>query len=287
MERGIVLYDPQQHRGHAALYGQDTGAACLGFAAFALGLLGYPEQARQRAHEALTLAQELAHPYTLAWAFSFAMIVHYLRREWPQTRQRAEAAIAMSSEHGFPFWVGAGKCFHGRALMQEGHVHEAITQIHQGLGVLQVTGTEMALTYLMTMLAEAYGKNGQHAAGLSVLDKALTLVNAHGERFWEAEIYRLKGELLLQSGGAGRELRGFTPLTKAAEACFRQALDVARRQQARTLELRAAMSLGRLWQSQERCDAARQLLADIYGWFTEGFDTADLQDARALLDART
>lgn len=275
MEHGIGLYDPQQHRAHAALYGQDTGDACLGFTAWALGLLGYPEQALQRANEALALAQELAHPYTLAWAMNFATIVHHLRRDPLRTRVQAEALIALASEQGFPFWVAAGMCFRGSALMEEGQEEEGMTQIRQGMLLWQTTGAELARPLFLSMQAAAYGKAGQPTAGLLVLAEALALADSHGERFWEAELHRLKGELLL----ARPEIS-----PPEAEACFHQALDVARRQQAKSLELRAALSLARLWQRQGKRAEAQPLLAAVYGWFTEGFDTADLQEARALLE---
>ena len=168
------------------------------FAAWTLSLLGYLDQALQRIRDALSLAQELSHPHSLVWAIDFGAIVHHMRREWLQTRERAEAVVALASEQDYPMWAAAGTCFRGSALLQMGQVDEAITQIRQGLGFWHGTGAELARPYFMAMLAEAYGKNGQHDEGRRMLAEALELADAHGDRFWEAELYRLRGELLLQ-----------------------------------------------------------------------------------------
>jgi predicted ATPase/class 3 adenylate cyclase len=295
LEQGIALYDTQQHRAHTALYGHDPGVACLCFAAWTLSLLGYLDQALQRICDALTLAQELSHPHSLVWAIDFGAIIHHMRREWLQTRERAEAVIALASEQGYPMWVAAGLCFRGSVLLQTGQVDKAITQLRQSLSFWQGTGAELAQSYFMAMLAEAYGKNGQYDESWHVLAEALEVVDAHGDRFWEAELYRLRGELLLQQA-TGREdadqappepsmlTEAGQPVNSEAETCFQQALTIARRQEAKSLELRAATSLAQLWQQQGKRAEARELLAPIYHWFTEGFDTADLQEARALLE---
>jgi predicted ATPase/class 3 adenylate cyclase len=295
LEQGIALYDAQQHRTHTALYGHNPGVACLCFAAWTLSLLGYLDQALQRIRDALTLAQELSHPHSLVWAIDFGAIVHHMRREWLQTRERAEAVIALASEQGYPLWVAAGTCFRGSALLQTGQVDEAITQIRQGLSFWQGTGAALARSYFMATLAEAYGKNGQYDEGWRMLAEALEFADTHGDRFWEAELYRLRGELLLQQT-TGRKQEDQPPpepsmlaeaehsVRSEAAACFQQALTVARRQQAKSLELRAAISLSRLWQHQGKPDDARHLLAEIYGWFTEVFDTADRREAKAVLE---
>jgi predicted ATPase len=173
----------------------------------------------------------------------------------------------------------------GWALVAQGQAEKGIAQIRQGLTTYQATGAELICPYWLALLAEAYEKGGQAEEGLAVLAEALAAVEKTGERWWEAELYRLKGELLLQSGGQSLEPGVTHPQSATAETCFQQALEIARRQQAKSLELRAAMSLSRLWQRQGKRDTARQLLAESYDWFTEGFDTADLQEAKALLDA--
>ena len=196
-------------------------------------------------------------------------------REARRTQEWAEALMTLSTEQKFAFWLVSGKMLRGWALAQQGQGEEGITQICQGLAAWQATGEALYQPRFRALLAETYGQVGQPEAGLTVLAEGLADVHNTGLCFCEAELYRLQGELLLQQAtGSGDE----------AEACFRQALDVARRQQAKSWELRAAMSLSRLWQRQGKRAEARELLAELYGWFTEGFDTADLQEARALLE---
>ncbi len=279
----IVLYDPQQHHAHAYLYGQDPGVVCRHYAAVTLWYLGYPDQALQRSHEALTLAQELAHPHSLAFALIFAAWVHHFRREWPLTQERAEATIALAAEQGFGVYTAMGRIFRGCALAEQeaepgagqGHVEEGMAQMQQGLAAWRTTGAAVFQPYGLALLAKASAQVGQPEAGLALLTEALAMANDKGECRWDAELYRLKGEILL--------VRSAEHHTEA-EACFCQALDIARRQQAKSWELRAAISLARLWQRQGKHAAAHELLAPIYGWFTEGFDTADLQEAKVLLE---
>jgi predicted ATPase/class 3 adenylate cyclase len=274
LEQGIALYDPQQHRAHAFLYGHDSGMACRVYAAQVLWLLGYPEQALQRSHEALTLARELSHPFSLAFVLNFAVRIHRLRREWQASQAHAEALLALATEQGFAYWVAIGTMNRGAALAAQGQGETEIAEIRQGLADWRATGAELGWPSLLAMLATAYGDVGQPAAGLPLLDEALAVGDKNDERFYEAELYRLKGELLLALSADHQA---------EAAACYHQALTIACHQQARSWELRAAMSLSRLWQQQGKCKEAHDLLAPIYGWLTEGFDTADLQEAKALL----
>jgi class 3 adenylate cyclase/predicted ATPase len=273
-EQGMALYDPQQHRSHAFVYGQDPGVACRSFAALPIWVLGYPDQALQSTNEALTLARELTHPFSLVYALTMAAVVHQFRREVQAVQEGAEAVIAVSTEHRFPHWLDYGTILRGWALTAQGEGAEGIAQIHQGLVVHRAAGAELHRPYFLSLLAEAHGEVGQIEEGLAVLNEALDTVNKTEERYWKAELHRHRGELLLMQ-----------QMQKVGEAeeCFRQALDTARRQQSKSLELRAAMSLSRLWQQQGKQEEAHHLLADIYGWFTEGFDTPDLQEAKALL----
>ncbi len=279
-EQGIALYNLQQHRSLAFLYGLDPGVMCLNHAANVLWLLGYPDQALKRSHEALILAQELSHPLSLAAALYFAAGLHQFRREGQLTQERAEAAITLSIEQGFSHWMEGGTILRGWVLAEQGQGEEGIAQIRQGLAAWRATGAELARPYFLALLAEAYGKGGQTEEGLNVLAEALTVVDKTGERFYEAELYRLKGTLTLQS-----EVRGpRSEVEREAEECFWKAIEIARRQQAKSLELRATMSLARLWQQQGKKAEAHELLSEIYHWFTEGFDTKDLQEAKALLE---
>jgi TOMM system kinase/cyclase fusion protein len=274
LEQGIALYDPQQSRSLIALYGQDPRVTCLGYTAWVLWVLGYPNQAMKKSHEALALAQELSHPFSLAFALEWTAQVRQFRRDGQATQEMAEAAIALSHEQGFTQRLAEAMVHRGWALAEQGQREEGSTQIRQGLAAFRATGANVGLPHHLAMLAETCVKGKQIDEGLSVLAEALAIANSGGVHWYEAELYRLKGESLLELSAEQHA---------AAEACFRQALDIAHQQQAKSLELRAAMSLSRLWQQQGKQAAARELLAPIYGWFTEGFDTADLQEAKALL----
>jgi predicted ATPase len=318
LERGIALYDPQKPRSYVSPYGNDPGVSCQRYAAWALWHLGHPDQALKMSHENLILAQELSHPHSLAAALGFAASLHQFRRERQAAQEQAEAAITLSTEQGFPFWVAWGTILRGLALAEQGQGEEGIAQIRQGLAAHRATGAELSRPYFLALLAEAYGKVGQTKEGLSVLVEALAAVHKNGDRYYEAELYRLKGELTLAQSnvqslasrvrtnqkakacpelsrrGKGQKAkidtnpRPPTPDPQAeAEACFPKAIEVARRQSAKGWELRAVVSLARLWQQQGKKDDARQMLADIYGWFIEGFDTADLKEAKALLEQLT
>jgi class 3 adenylate cyclase/predicted ATPase len=273
--QGIALYNPQQHHASAFLYAENAGVICHSFAALTLGCLGYPDQGRARNDEALTLAQQSSHPFRMGVAFIIAAIFHQLRREVPAAQEYAESAINLATEQGFPHLRAMGCIFGGWALTQQGRAREGIEQITQGLRAYRATGAELARPYFLSLLAEAQGAMGQPQAGLTVLAEALTLTDTTRVRWYQPELYRLKGELLLQQS-----------LDNQAEAenFFHHALDIARHQEAKSLELRAATSLARLWQQQGKRREAHDLLAPIYGWFTEGVDTADLKDAKALLD---
>jgi predicted ATPase len=223
----------------------------------------------------LTLAQELSHPFTLVFALYFAAALYQLYRDVQAVQQRVEALLGISAEQGFALYLAWGAVLRGWVLGERGQEDDGIDQIRQGIATRQST---MRLPNALAFLAEAYGKVGQVEEGLSVLAEALDRVNESGERCWEAELHRLKGELLLQQGEGERCMPD-------AETCFQRAIEVARRQQAKSWELRAATSLGRLWERQGKRDQAREQLQEVYGWFTEGFDTPDLLEAKALLDA--
>jgi predicted ATPase len=279
-EQGSALYSPARDQAHALLYGSDPGVHCLAYTAWTLWLLGYPDQALRRSHAALTLARQVSHPFSLAVALHWCTVTHQLRREKEATQEQAEAGIALASEQEFAFFLSAETVLRGWALGEQGRWPAGIAQMYRGMAAWQATGSKVGRPYFLALLAEACGQMGQTQEGLTPLAQALELAHASGEGFWEAELYRLKGELLLPSS---RVPSLESEVQEEAEECFRQALDIARRQQAKSLELRAAMSLSRQWQRQGKRAAARELLAEVYGWFTEGFDTADLQEAKMLL----
>jgi predicted ATPase len=273
----MALYNPEQHRSGAFRSGLNTGVVCLGHVAWDLWALGYSTQALQQGYAAIALAQEWSHPHSLVYARHFSAAIHQFRREVEAVQVQAEAVLEISAEQGLTFWAAYGAVMRGWALAIQGQGAEGTAQLLQGLTAWRATGAALGQTYFLALLAQAYRQVGQTTAGLSALAEALTVAYRTGEQFNTAELHRLKGELLLaQADKADRFCE--------AEACFRQAIKVARRQQAKSLELRATMSLSRLWQQQGKSNAARQLLAGVYGWFTEGFDTADLQEAKALLE---
>jgi predicted ATPase len=275
LEACITRYTPDQRPAPVLRIGQDLGVACRAYTALLLWLLGYPEQSQARLREALALAYALSHPYSLAFAQSMAAWVAQFRRDVPAVQAQAEAAIALATAQGFPLWAASGTILRGWALARQAQDEAGIAQIRQGIAARHAAGSVLHTPYYCTMLADACDHLGHPADGLQALAEAHTLVEQHDDHWWEAEVYRLRGALLLRQAG--------TPLAEA-EACFQQALDVARRQEAKSLELRAAMSLARLWQHQEKRAEAHQLLAGIYAWFTESFDTPDLQEAKALLE---
>jgi predicted ATPase len=274
LEEAIACYMPDQRRGPAFRMSQDPGVACRHYAAATLWLLGYPAQALARLHEALALAHALAHPYSLAAARIYAAYVYQCRRDVPAVHEHAEAAVALATAQGFLYLAALGTSLRGWALALQGQGEAGLAQLRQGIAAYRATGAALHGPYYCTVLADVADRLGHPADGLQALAEAHTLVEQHEERWWEAEVARLRGVLLLRQPG--------TPPAEA-EAWLQRALDVARRQEAKSLELRAAMSLSRLWQQQGKRGAARELLAPIYGWFTEGFDTADLQEAKALL----
>jgi predicted ATPase len=254
------------------VYDQRVRALC--YLAQVLWALGFADQAQQRLQEALAVAQQGESPPTLANAQVFAAVLGQWRRDAAAARTYAEALITLADEQGFVLRGEQGRLLRGWALAMQGHEAEGVAQIRQAFAVYPNMEPGMYRAYFLGLMAEACGQVGQPAAGLRAVDEALTLVAATEVRWWEAELHRLQGVLQLQLP---------SPEVSRAERCFQRALAVARNQQAKALELRAALSLSRLWQQQGQRAAAHALLAPIYGWFTEGFDTSDLQDAKAVV----
>jgi predicted ATPase len=275
LEQAIAYYDPREHGSHAFLYGgHDPCVCCLGYAALSLWMLGYPEQALQRGREALALARELGHPTSVVHAQVLVAVLHQFRRDVPETLELAEAIQGLAADQAVLFWSAIGSLLRGWALVERGRSAEGKAEIRQGLDTGPPTRVHYR-AYSLALLAEACGRGGDFAEGLAVLARALTAVEETGIHIYEPEMYRLKGEFLL----------ALDPANPAeVEASFRQAVAIARRHQAKSLELRATMSLARLWQRQGRRDEARAALAAVYGTYTEGFTTPDLVDAAALLN---
>jgi class 3 adenylate cyclase/predicted ATPase len=273
--QGLGFYNRDQHRTCVVNYAQDSGVLCGYLSAFAEWALGYPTRAVQAMERTLAHARGLEHPYSVAITLMMSAQLSQLRRDPECARTQAEAAIAVSREHGLDaveLWCLLPR---GWALAEQGEVTKGIADIREGMERRRAHGIGAVWPWFFALLAEAYGKVGQLGEGLTALQEALQWVQRNDERLYEAEVYRIRGELLLKQD---------VPDTVEAEQCFQRALQVARQQQAKSWELRAAMSLSRLWQQEGKHDDARELLMPVYGWFTEGFDTADLQDARVLAD---
>ena len=277
LEQCISVYNPQQYRS-LAWAGAHPGVQCLWYVAWVLWQLGYPDQSLKRSHEALALAQELSHPNSLAFALSFAASLHFMRREGQLAQEHTEALITLSTEQGFPHWLALGIMQRGLVLVGQRQTKEGITQMRQGLAADRATGAELPRAGVLPRLAWAYGQAGQVEEGLRVVAEAFAEMDKTGAHISEVGLYVVKGWLLLDLSEENYA---------ETEACFQRAIEIARRQRAKSLELRAVMSLSRLWQSQGKRKEAHSMLAEIYGWFTEGFDTKDLQEAKALLEELT
>jgi predicted ATPase len=273
LEKGLALYSPQEHQSHAFRLGQDPRIAFLCYESWFLWLLGYPDQAMEKSHRAIKMARELAHPYTLALALSWGVMLHCFRREAREAQELVEESISLSTEHSFAFCISMGSVIRGWALAEQGHVEEGISQMRQGIDINQAHGIKLWRQFSLFLLAEVYGKMGKVRDGLNLLDEALAVMEVSKECWWEAELYRLKGDLMLTQDEVGSDV----------EVWLQKAIQVSRQQKAKSLELRGVVSLCRLLHKQDRREEARQALAGICNWFTEGFGTPDLREAEVLI----
>jgi predicted ATPase len=271
-----MIYDPQNHHIQAGPVIHDPGVACVYLYAYDLWFLGYAEQASMRMDMALERARKMAHPYTLICAMGNQLELLQHRREPGLVQACAEAMLAYADEHGFSYWAAEGAVLNGWALAMLGQAQAGLAQLQQGLATHRDTGAVLSQPYFHGLLAEALARAGELDAALIAITEGLALAEHTQEGHYEAELHRLQGELLLRQGGMD--------VADTAESCFQRSLAIAHRQQAKAWELRTATSLARLWCDQDECQAAYDLLAPVYNWFTEGFDTADLKNAKALLD---
>jgi predicted ATPase len=270
-EQAIAIYVPRQHHSLASFYsGWDPGVACRSGLAKNLWLLGYPDQALQRGDDAIALAREISHTYSLLFALVYNAMLHQHRRDPQRTRQQAEAAIAIATDHGFPQWLVWGTALRGWALCEQGEAEEGIAQLRQAIVRWRAVSAQCLVPYFLALLADAYVRTGQAEKGRTTIAEALAITERTHEGYMEAELHRLKGEL--------------EPEPTAAETCFHRAIEIARRQKVKSFELRAVMSVSRLYHKHGRQTEARRMLGEIYGWFTEGFDTVDLKEAAASLE---
>jgi predicted ATPase len=275
LEAGIDLYDSEAHRAHVFRYEGDPGQTCLAYTARTLWVLGYPDQAVARSDQAITVAQATSHAATVAEALTWRAEIAMFRGEVQEVGERASVALTIATEHALPLWTSMTMIMQGWALSEQGQAAAGVGRIREGLATLTATGDQLFRPYYLAMMAEALHRAGKRDEGLLALEEAIGSYRKSGVRYWDAELQRLAGELHL--AGAGSD-------AVAAESCFLRAIETAQARSAKSLELRAAISLARLWRDQGRRARARDLLAPVYGWFTEGFDTSDLKQAKALLD---
>jgi len=273
LERGIELYDPNAHsptRSSAFRLNADAGMSCGLHAAWTLWVLGYPARSVARMQEALELAHSIDHPFSLAHGYRFAAAFHQSRRERDASHEQAERSVALSTEHGFGAVLMAANFHRGWVFAEQGREDDGLALMQAWVAACREIRSECLLPGYRAWLAEMFGKVGRRQEGLDLVEEALAAGTESGNHYWTADLYRLRGAL------AGTE--------KDAESSFVEAVAVARRQRAKSFELRAATSLSRLWARQGKRWEAHALLAEVYAWFKEGFDTPDLKDARALLD---
>ena len=274
LDVAISLYESERQQPLNFRYGFDAGVNCLSYAALTLWQLGYPDQALKRDNEALALAQRHSQPFSLGFAGLFGAVLRQYRRETSAVKQHAEDVIALSAEHGLSDYLAFATTLRGWAIAKQGYYGEGIAQLQEGLALFRATGAELRRPYFLCLLAETCMQAGRLDDGLNALTEALIVADKHEEREHEAEIHRLKGELLLMQDDFN---------TADAQKCFEKAIEIARQRRAKSLELRATVSLASVIAQQGRRNEAQRMLADIYNWFTEGFDTPDLKDAKALL----
>jgi predicted ATPase len=272
-DAGRLLYDPEKHASHRLVYGGHDPGVCAGYmGALAEWLLGYPEKARASIAYSLALAERIAHPFTLSAALTVSSSLYLNRREPERALRQLEAAKELAAEQRL-YLIHEPGILHGAALLRQGVVDEAVARIREGVTEWTRLGRTFYLPYGLAFLAEGLAQYGDRAAALDALRRGLEIADATGEHMWDAELHRLTGTVLLVENNLDQ-----------SQASLQQAIRIAQAQQAKSLELRAARDLARLWGEQGRRAEARELLAPVYGWFTEGLDTADLKEAKALLD---
>ena len=274
LRKGIALYDLQKHRSLAYVYGQDIGVVCRGWVAWSLLPLGYPEQAEAMALETIEMARELSHPLTLSYALAVGSVLYLLLQKTEEARALARENVKFSGEQGFIFFYTHAAIILG-TLAEPDQIEEGIMQARGGMAGLEGAGAALLLPIYQTRLARIFASLGKIEDGLAIVNEGLALIQRGDEHIWEADLYRMKGDLLFMQGADESDV----------ESCYQQALSIARQQNAKTYELRAVMSLSRLLQKQGKAGEACTMLSEIFNWFTEGFDTADLKEAKALLES--
>jgi predicted ATPase len=276
LEQAVTLYDSERHGSTAFVFGQDLGVSALAHLTWVLWLLGYPDQAAHRQAEGLALARRVGHKNTLGFALMYSALVDTFGRDAGLAAAHAATLLELSREHRLDLWAASATVVQGWAMARQGHATDGIAAIHRGLEGWMNSGAEWMRPFFLGLLAEACALSGDIQRGLGALDEALAEVERTRERWPEAELHRMRGQLLAALPDGGRP--------DEASTAFLRAIDIARGQSAKSWELRAATSLARLWRDQGKPADARNLLVPVSAWFTEGFGTPDVDEAQALLD---
>ncbi len=276
LERALTLDRREYHEAYISVFNENLGNNARRMHSFSLWALGYPDRALARARESVTLAGHTAHPLSLAGAHLTAGAVSFFLRDWPSSQRQFEKVFTFAEEYALGEGINYATSFNALILAYQEPTEAAIVRAKQEIESLRSKGAILAMTWYLAMMGEVLWIAGRYAEGLDTIADALVVVEGAGERVFEAELWRIKGELLLKAAASNSQ--------EEAESCYHQAIEIARQQSAKAWELRAATSLAGLWQQQGKQAEARQMLAEIYGWYTEGFDTADLKDAKAMLD---
>jgi predicted ATPase len=277
-DQAMALYDPSLHRPLATRFAQDVGAAILCYRSLALWLLGHPEAAVSDIAQALKAARDIGHAATLMYTLGHAQLTHIHCGNYATANALSDELVALADEKGAPLWKALGLMGRGLLLALTGKAADAVETITSALIAWRSTGATLWMPLCLPHLARAHAERGQCAEARRCINDALSAVETTGERWCEPEVHRIAGDV---------ELMSQKPDMVKAQACFDRALTISRAQQSKSLELRASMSMARLWRDQGKQDEARALLAPLYGWFAEGFDTLDLQQTKTLLDALT
>jgi class 3 adenylate cyclase/tetratricopeptide (TPR) repeat protein len=276
LEKGLSHYSPKEHSSHAGLYGQDPGTACLFWSSLCQWFLGYPDHALIKSDEAIKLAGELSHPYSLAITYILDAWIHLFRGDIRRTKEMSETCLSLCEEGGFGLFLPMGGIIHGWSLTFDEKTHaEGIERVRQGIYSFQEAGAELFCSHWYALLGDLYLKAGMSNEAGDAISQGFSFANKNSERYFEAELFRLRGELIMDSANKGEN---------GADKHFKKAIQIARKQNATSLELRAVISYARLLSKQDKHKRAKKLLAEIYDRFTEGFDTRDLQAAKNLLE---
>ncbi|MCI0392484.1 MAG: protein kinase [Acidobacteria bacterium] len=285
LQKSLSFYDREKHQSHTLIYGHDPGVFCLSTSVWTLWFQGYPERSSKRSDEACRLAEEVSHPQSLAFALFFTGIMYQLRREAKLAQKWAEKTISLATEHYLTSWLIWSRILNGWAVSEQGMHEEGLAQMREGLSGLDTIGAKLARPHFLGLIAEGLRRSGKVNEALQVVDEAVKEVENTGDSYYESELHRLKGEMILQ---AAKDIPhpfapGIYPAGEA-ESSFQRALNVAQQQGAKMFELRATASLSTLYLQLGKQNEAQQRLSDVYGWFTEGLDTPDLIEAKSLLD---